>query len=201
MQTVVIDLKRAMVVAVLVFCTVSLASPALGVDRIAATWSEQCTPSELTWLTGGRLGDAGAALTTPLSPGERLVVRSVAADGVLPDGTAVAVPVSIGGVAAVPGATVPGGPVVVGPSTHAEAGGLDVRSVSLLIDRCVTVASAGPVARRALPETGGASPLLVGIATACIAAGAVTRVVGRRRSPAGVREPGSPLAVRPPDRG
>jgi hypothetical protein len=210
MQTVVIDLKRAMVAVVLVLsCSLCAGNPVAAASA-ATPGGTRCTRDELLWLQGDRLADATStidtAMTVSVAPGERVRVVAVAADGVRPDGSAVAVPVHVGGVLAIVGGDVPAGRVVVGPSIDVPPGGLAVASTSLAVERCVDVAVLAPTTTVVsmppgsgeLPATGMSVIARVAVvaAIAAVAVGVAALVTSRRSSPAAVHGPGSQRVAR-----
>lgn len=82
----------------------------------------------------------------PAAAGETLTIVGVSADGLDPDDVAHVVPVLVGGVAAVPGAMVAGGDVIV--STDGTEV-LRVAGVTVVVSRCAEVAQVAQVASAA----------------------------------------------------
>jgi LPXTG-motif cell wall-anchored protein len=110
----------------------------------AAVPGTSCTSEQSAWTGLATLGSTTGAYDTgvvvPAVPGTELVVVGVSADGLTSTGAARVMAVTVGGAAAVPGAVVPGGAVVlVGDGAPAE-----VRSVIVVLNRCAQVAQAAP---------------------------------------------------------
>lgn len=189
-------LKRAMVVTALALPTSALAIGAWGCRVAAAApttdLASVCTPEQWSW-TGVVTFDVAmtsfdTGVVVPVIAGTELKVVGVSADGLMSTGAARALVVTVGGVAAVGGASVPGGAVLVlGDGAPAE-----VRNVTVVIDRCAQVQSVAPDpgsgssgagTGTALPHTG--ATVEVGgslIGALAIGAGTAMMVAGRRRT-------------------
>lgn len=201
MLTVAISLKRAMAIAALALATsASFAAGPAGATTPTAS-SAPTSPDQLTEhcvaethlasgpvVLGGAVASFDTGLVVPVSSGTTLRVTGVSADGLDPSGHAWALTVTIGGVVAAPGASVPGGSIVVlaEPSTPVELPG-----VTVVLDRCTGVASAplvGPGAPSApptgeLPRTGGSAAIGGSwLGLVAIGAGSAMVVAGRRRA-------------------
>lgn len=172
-------LKRAM--AVVAF---ALSTGAVVGDTARAAPAQTCVAETWVWTGSTTLDSVALVFDTtvvvPVVDGTQLFVSGLSADGLASDGHARALTLTIGGVIAMPGRTVPGGPIMVlGDGAPAE-----VRSAIVMIDRCATVQVAGPGAgagSATLPHTGfslGGSM----IGALAIAAGTGMMVLGRRRS-------------------
>jgi hypothetical protein len=172
-------LKRAMAVVALALPT----GAAVGAT-VHASPAQTCVPEHWTWTGSASLDGStvvfDTAVAVPVVAGTQLFVSGVSADGLAADGRARALTVTIGGVIAVSGQTVPGGPLMVlGDGAPAE-----VRSAIVMIDRCAQVQVAAPKpggAAAMLPHTGvGLDGSIIG--GLAIAAGTGMMVIGRRRT-------------------
>ncbi|MCU1360442.1 MAG: hypothetical protein JWN99_1731 [Ilumatobacteraceae bacterium] len=190
-------LKRAMVLTALALSTSAMLGDATTAAAAPATpaTGTSCTPEQWSWTGATTLDAATPAFDTgvivPVQLGTDLIVVGVSADGLTSTGAARAMPVTVGGVAAVAGATVPGGRVVVmGDGSAAE-----VRNVTVQINRCAQVQSAAPADPAPAPVAGasgtplphtGATGELSGslIGAAAIALGTALMVLGKRRATA-----------------
>jgi hypothetical protein len=177
-------LKRAMAVVAL-----ALSTSAVVGDTVRAAPAQTCVAETWVW-TGSTTLDSvtlvfDTAVVVPLVAGTQLYVSGLSADGLASDGQARALTVTVGGVIAVPGRTVPGGPIMV----LSDGAPAELRGATVMIDRCATVQVAAP--------TGGGSGAGAGTATLphtgfnldgsmigalAIAAGTGMMVLGRRRT-------------------
>jgi hypothetical protein len=157
--------------------------------------TDQCVEESYRWggdiVLGGAEGplqyDTGVEV--PGVDGASLTVVGVSADGVDERGTARALPVSVGGVGATTGASVPGGTVVVAGGDSAVP--VSVAGVTVVIARCSVVASdatyVDPAAATAprtaylsLPATGADEWRQTILGAAILAAGLGLVTAGRR---------------------
>lgn len=182
-------LKRAMAVVALALPTSAIVGHTVG-----AAPAQTCVAETWVWTGSATLDSVALVFDTtvavPVVAGTQLFVSGLSADGLAPDGHARALRLTIGGVIAVPGRTTPGGPIMV----LSDGAPAEVRSATVLIDRCATVQVAAPVAgapvegapvagagSASLPHTGvGMGGSMIG--ALAIAAGAGMMVLGRRRS-------------------
>ena len=187
----VIYLKRAMMFLLVVLpasvsgATVVLAEPLeVGASFQMVASADQCTDDTFMWVGVAALSDGVAMVDTGVSVssalGVRLEVVGVSADGIDASGTAHALRLTIGGDEALPGATVQGGSIVV----HATDVAVRVSGATVLLRRCVSVASFGSESGGGqLPSTGG-NVDLAAIALAVVAGGAALVRVAALRRPA-----------------
>ena len=142
------------------------------------------------WSGRARLADEALSIdtgvTVPAVAGTRLDVVGTSVDGIDAAGFARTMPVTVGGITAVAGNTVPGGIIVV----TADGGTpVEVAGATVVVRRCNSVASAGSAsagsssAGQALPRTGWADDLrqfLIG--SVLVGVGGAMMGVGRRRA-------------------
>ncbi len=160
----------------------------------SVTGAELCTPEEYRWSGVLELSGGGAVATTdvdvPEVPGTWLRVVGTSADGLDTAGSAHAVAVTVGASAADPGASIVGGAIGVRALDDVP---VVVNGVTLVVDRCRTVAAAPPGALPAasagtdaanddLPAAGGASATLIVIGgVLALGSGVGVWAVSRRR--------------------
>jgi hypothetical protein len=183
MQTGAIFRKRALAVVALALSTSASVAAVAGDAAASSVPGRTCVTETFTW-TGTAMLDVGTTgvitdLVVPVVAGTDLVVVGVSADGLTAGGQARAMGITVGDVAAVPGAAVPGGAVtIVGDGAVAE-----VRGITVVVDRCATVQSVAPGTGRSLPHTGlRLDGSLFG--AAAVAVGAAMIIAGRRRAAA-----------------
>lgn len=177
-------LKRAMAVVALALSTSAVVGGTAG-----AAPAQTCVAETWVWTGSTTLDSVALVFDTtvavPVVAGTQLFVSGLSADGLSPDGIARALTVTIGGVIAIPGRTVPGGPIMV----LSDGRPAEMRGVTVMIDRCATVQVAAPVegapvaggGSATLPHTGFSSSGSM-IGALAIAAGTGMMVLGRRRT-------------------
>jgi hypothetical protein len=190
MQTVAISLKRAMMSIALALPTslamVSVASAA----PVASV--EQCTDESHVWSGTAHLDTETPSASTGLEItgqiGARIDVVGVSADGLDATGHALSLSVTVGGVPAVAGGTVPGGAIEV----HAvDATARDVTGATVAVRRCVAVAVLGQTESAVnaspprLPTTGFNLRVFAAAIAATIGGLALRRSARRRVVPLG----------------
>ena len=171
-----------------------LASPVLSSPALASPGAgEVCATETYVWSGRARIAERTSSVDTgvsvPTVSGTRLDVVGTSVDGIDAAGFARAMPITVGGVTAVAGRTVPGGVIVV-----AADGGtpVEVAGATVVVRRCSAVASANPAnasasasasasAVQVLPRTGWADDLrqfLIG--SVLVGVGVAMMGVGRR---------------------
>jgi len=170
-----------------------------GVDGVSVT----CAQETYAWTGSATVTSGGDTIATgvdvPAQLGSTLVVIGTSADGLDPNNHAVALLVSVGGVAAVTGARVDdGGEIVVhGPAGDAATGPLTVMSATVVVNRCAEVAvvsapaalppttTAPPAASSGatLPSTGTGPTWLVMVGASALGLGLVCRRTARSSRP------------------
>jgi hypothetical protein len=144
---------------------------------------EQCDSESYRWNGSadldGRATEVRTGVEVPATTGTRLEVVGVSADGIGADGIAHALPVRVGGVDAVAGATVPGGLITV---VVPDNGPMQLAGVTVVVQRCAQVSSFAPeVEVPGLPRTGIDELRQTVIGAAIIAVGVSLVMLGRRR--------------------
>ena len=168
-----------------------LASPVLSSPALASPGAgEVCATETYVWSGRARIAERTSSVDTgvsvPTVSGTRLDVVGTSVDGIDAAGFARAMPITVGGVTAVAGRTVPGGVIVV-----AADGGtpVEVAGATVVVRRCNSVASAGSAsagsssAGQVLPRTGWADDVrqfLIG--SVLVGVGVAMMGVGRRRA-------------------
>ena len=123
-----------------------LSSPVLASPVLASPGAgEVCATETYVWSGRARIAERTSSVDTgvsvPTVSGTRLDVVGTSVDGIDAAGFARAMPITVGGVTAVAGRTVPGGVIVV-----AADGGtpVEVAGATVVVRRCSSVASASP---------------------------------------------------------
>lgn len=167
------------IVAAIVGSTVVVAPGSVGASAPRA-WS--CADESHIWTGAATVGGPNAAtvdtgVAVPVVMGTTLTVVGVSADGLDADGRATALDVTVGGVAATPGASVAGGGISLA-TTSASA--LRVSGATVVVSRCAEVAALPPVSRP-LPATGVSEYLHLAFGASMVGAGVLLVTAGRRR--------------------
>jgi hypothetical protein len=168
------------IVAAIVGSTVVIAPGPAGASTPRAL---ACADESHIWMGAATVGgpndatvDTGVAV--PVVTGTTLTVVGVSADGLDDAGRATALDVTVGGVAARPGASVAGGGISIS-TTSAIA--LRVSGATVVVSRCAEVAVLPPVSRP-LPATGVSEHLHLALGASMVGAGALMVTAGRRRA-------------------
>lgn len=144
--------------------------------------ARSCAAESHIWTGAATVGGPNAAtvdtgVAVPVVTGTTLTVVGVSADGLDGDGRATALDVTVGGVAATPGAAVAGGGISLA-ATSASA--LRVSGATVVVSRCAEVAVL-PSVSRPLPATGVSEYLHLAFGASMVGAGVLMVTAGRRR--------------------
>lgn len=152
-----------------------------------APTERRCGDETYLWTGAASVGGpSGSTVDTgvvvPVVIGTTMTVVGVSADGLAPDGRATALDVTVGGVAANPGASVVGGAIVLSTGSPTL---LRVSGATVVVSRCAEVAvlpqpPPSPV-QRPLPATGLAEHLHLALGSSMVGFGALLVATGRRR--------------------
>lgn len=170
--------------SLLVLGALAVSGSGAGTPVVSASASagRRCVDESHMWTGAATVGGPyGASVDTgvvvPVVAGTTLTVVGVSADGLAADGRATALDVTVGGVAATPGAAVAGGGIVVSTTSSVA---LRVSGSTVVVSRCTEVAVLPPVTRP-LPATGVGEQLHLVLGASMVGGGALMVTAGRRR--------------------
>lgn len=144
--------------------------------------ARSCADETHIWTGAATVGGPNGAtvdtgVAVPVGTGTTLTVVGVSADGLDADGRATALGVTVGGVAATPGASVAGGGISLATTSEIA---LRVSGATVVVSRCAEVAVL-PSVSRPLPATGVSEYLHLAFGASMVGAGVLMVTAGRRR--------------------